>query len=347
MLLPASATAALVALVVCLAGWGSWAVLFKAAKKARFEYFAYDFSWGVALTAVVAAFTLGSWDSSELTFQDNFLLTGLRKMAWVVAAGLVFNLANILLLGSVAVSGMAVGFPIAFGMAWAVVSAATYFLLPDVNPALAFGGSAVLLCAVLAGAAAYHWFQQEREFRAAEAFKVDPRGRPAPPKFSSAKALALAGLAGVFFSLYFPLIEQGTSGESGVSAYGAALLMAGGIFGSSIVYVPFFLNFPVKGKPVTVRQYFKVEGKHHLLGVLGGAVWCAGLLGGLVALDGAARLAPMVETGLLRGAPLLAALWGILVWGEYKLASTRVQAMLGAMMVLMLVGIGLMAVAPR
>ena len=81
MLLPSTATAVLVALIIGLVGWGGWASFYKAGKKIRFEFFGYDFAWGVLLASVAAAFTLGSWDSKELTFQDNFLLTGMRKMA--------------------------------------------------------------------------------------------------------------------------------------------------------------------------------------------------------------------------------------------------------------------------
>ena len=51
------------------------------------ELFYYDFSVGAILCAVVAAFTLGLLDSKELTFQDNFLITGYRNMAYALAQG--------------------------------------------------------------------------------------------------------------------------------------------------------------------------------------------------------------------------------------------------------------------
>src|SRR4051794_25614456 len=112
MLLPTTATAVLITLIISLIGWGSWASLFKAAKKARFELFYYDFVWGTLLGSVIFAFVLGNWDPKDLTFQDNWILTGYRKLVWGFGSGIIFNLANILLLAGVSVSGMTVSFPI-------------------------------------------------------------------------------------------------------------------------------------------------------------------------------------------------------------------------------------------
>jgi glucose uptake protein len=347
MLLANTATAAVVALVVCVLGWGAWAVFFKSAKKARYEYFVYDFSWGAGLAAVVAAFTLGSWDTNELTFQDNFLLAALRKMAWAVASGLVFNLANSLLLAAVSVSGMWVAFPVAFGLAWAVGAVVDYFVMPGWNAALAFGGAAVVLTSTVLAVLAYRWQLADREQRAVEAMKADPNARGQAPKLSATKGAALAISAGVFFAIFFPMIQEAVGGDTGVAPYGAALLVAAAIVGSSLVYVPFLLNFPVRGKPLTVRQYFKVEGKHHILGLMAGVVWMAGFLAGLIALAAGAdaRLGPVVEYLVPKTAPLLAVVLGV-VWGELKNAPVRVTALTVATVVLMLAGLGLVAVAP-
>src|SRR6266481_6221130 len=76
MILPASQTATLALLVISLICWGSWANTLKLAGKWRFELYYYDFALGFAVLALVAAFTAGSLNSGELTFQDNFLITG-------------------------------------------------------------------------------------------------------------------------------------------------------------------------------------------------------------------------------------------------------------------------------
>src|SRR5580698_952770 len=103
--------------MLCL---GSWANAQKLSGKWRFELFYYDYSFGAIVCAVLAAFTLGSLDSQELTFQDNLLIASRHAMAYAAGAGVVFNLGNMLLLAAVQVSGMAVAFLISFGLALAV-----------------------------------------------------------------------------------------------------------------------------------------------------------------------------------------------------------------------------------
>ena len=85
MLLPASQAAILALLVISLLCWGIWANTLKLAGKWRFELYFYDFALGFALLALVAAFTAGSFASSELTFQENFLIAGYRNIAYVLA----------------------------------------------------------------------------------------------------------------------------------------------------------------------------------------------------------------------------------------------------------------------
>ncbi|MFM2125892.1 MAG: hypothetical protein RL328_2343 [Acidobacteriota bacterium] len=348
MLLPQSATAVLVALVIGLLGWSAWVSFFKAGKKIRFEFFAYDFAWGVVLATVVAAFTLGSWDSKELTFQDNFLLTGMRKMAWAAGSGMVFNLANLLLLAATAVAGSAVAFSIAFGLAWAVGGVVTYFTQPDVNPLLAFGGAGVTFLAAVLAMVAYAWLLAEKAHSEDVALRADPRAKGAPQSESALKGIFLAVVSGLAFGGFFPMMAEATTGDNGVSAYGYALLVAGAVFGSSIVLVPFFLNFPVKGKALSVAQYVKIPLGHHLLGLAGGVVWSVGLLGGLLHLGVAAsaEVSPVVIYLLNHGTPVLTTLLGLLVWGEFRGAPTRATAMAGAVLALLIAGTAMLAVAP-
>ena len=49
------------------------------------------------------------------------------------------------------------------------------------------------------------------------------------------------------------MLTEATTGENGVSSYGAALLFTLGMLFSSLLLVPFFLNFPAVGRPEQVR----------------------------------------------------------------------------------------------
>ena len=82
MLLPTTASAVWILAIVSLLCLGSWATTLKMAGKWRFEYFYFDFVFGILLSAGAAAFILGSVNPQDLTFQDNMVLAGYRKMAW-------------------------------------------------------------------------------------------------------------------------------------------------------------------------------------------------------------------------------------------------------------------------
>src|ERR1051325_5808456 len=120
MILPTTYLAALLLLILSMLCWGSWANTQKLAGKWRFELFYYDYSLGLALCAVVVAYTFGLLHPTELTFQDNFMIASNRKMVYGMAGGAVFNLANLLLVAAIAVSGMSVAFPIGIGLAMGI-----------------------------------------------------------------------------------------------------------------------------------------------------------------------------------------------------------------------------------
>src|ERR1700674_3211509 len=123
MILPASQAATLALLVISLICWGSWANTLKLAGRWRFELYYYDFALGFALLAAGAAFTAGSLNSNELTFQENFLITGYRNIAYIVAAGIIFNLGNMLLGATLSVAGMTLAFTFTFAAALVVSTA--------------------------------------------------------------------------------------------------------------------------------------------------------------------------------------------------------------------------------
>ena len=55
--------------------------------------------------------------------------------------------------------------------------------------------------------------------------------------------------------------------------------------------------------------------KAHLLGMLGGAIWC---LGNSVSFMAVGCASPAISYGLSNSAPVVAALWGIFVWKEFR-----------------------------
>ena len=362
MFLPASQAATLALLVISLICWGSWANTLKLAGKWRFELYYYDFALGFAVLAVAAAFTGGFLNSGELTFQDNFLITGYRNIAYVIAAGIVFNFGNMLLAATISTAGLALAFTLTFATAlvvstvWSLIFEASSGFLP------AICGAALLLAALVMGAAAYSNYLIARSEAAradaakAEAAKKDPSQPPGRAKRTTSPrsrglvlALTLGVAGGIALGLFRPLLELGSQGEGGVAPYGAALLFALGILISTAILDPFFFNFPVAGDPIGLTDYFKGTGKQHALGFLGGVVAGVAFLAGMLALGApsAIRTAAMPSFALSQGAPVLAAAWGLFVWREFRNGGDRSTLMFRIMWILLALGLGLLAVAGR
>ena len=96
--------------VVCMFCWGSWGNTQKLVGKSwRYELFYWDYVIGLLLFALVAGLTLGSiGEHREWGFVANLKSSFGPAWLWPLAAGIVFNLSNILLSASIAVAGMSI-----------------------------------------------------------------------------------------------------------------------------------------------------------------------------------------------------------------------------------------------
>ncbi len=349
MLLPTTYAAALLLLLVSMICWGSWANTQKLTGRWRFELFYYDYSIGLFLCALIAAYTFGEMLPKELTFSDNLLIASKRQMIWGFAAGAVFNLANMLLVAAIAVAGMAVAFPISIGLALVIGVVWNYLLNPQGNPALLFGGAVLVICAIVVDAFAYSSFLDAKLNATAAAQKASPRVRTiARAKTGAARGIILSIVSGILMGTFYPMVEMGKQGDSGVGPYGIALLFGGGVLVSTLLYVPFFLTFPVSGEPIEARQYWNGTRNQHLLGLLGGLIW---MIGGICNFTAAStpvqvQVGPAVSYALGQGATLVSALWGLLVWKEFKGATQRVKLLIVVMLVLFVAGLGMVSIAP-
>jgi glucose uptake protein len=126
------------------------------------------------------------------------------------------------------------------------------------------------------------------------------------------------------------------------------LVFAVGVFASTFIFNLYFMNLPVQGQPVSFGDYFKGTRKQHLLGVLGGGIWCVGAISNFVAASAPpeVNVGPAVSYALGQGATMISALWGLLLWKEFAGADSKVRTLLAAMLALFLVGLGLVSIAP-
>jgi glucose uptake protein len=94
---------------------------------------------------------------------------------------------------------------------------------------------------------------------------------------------------------------------------------------------------PISGNPVTYSDYFsKGDLKLHLVGILGGAIWCMGMFLSILSSDVAG---PAISYGLSQGATLVAALWGVFIWKEFKDAPQGTNKLIFGMFVSFLAGL--------
>ena len=99
---------------------------------------------------------------------------------------------------------------------------------------------------------------------------------------------------------------------------------------------------PFVGEPLTYKQYFSGTTKTHLVGMLGGAIWCLGT--GLSYIS-SGKAGAAVSYALGQGAPMIAAIWGVFVWKEFKGADKKVYGLLGLMFILFLAGLACIVAA--
>lgn len=335
MILPTTYTAALLLSILSMICWGSWANTTKlAGPKWRFELFYFDYAFGVLLAATVAAFTFGSF-GTELSFLDNIMVTGKRPIFFGVMAGVVFNLANMLLVAAITVAGMAVAFPIGIGLALVIGVIWNYLLNPQSNPMFLFSGVGLVLVAIILDALAYK-----------EHASSNPEGK----KRSTGKGILISLLSGVLMGSFYPIVELSKRGDIGVGLgpYTVAFFFAAGVFFSTFVFNVYFMNLPVQGDAVGLGRYFRGTGRQHFLGIAGGVIWCIGAVANFAAASApkAVEVGPAVSYALGQGATLVSALWGLLVWKEFDGASSKAMMLIMLALALFVVGLGLVSVAP-
>jgi glucose uptake protein len=340
MILPSTYNSALLLIILSMICWGSWANTFKLSGKWRFELFYYDYSLGVLIAAIVAAYTFGSM-GPDLSFSDNLIIALRRNMAYAGAAGVVFNLANMLLVAAISVSGMAVAFPIGIGLALVVGVIWSYSLNKQGNPILLATGVVLVVGAIIVDALAY----------SAHAKPVAAKAGKRKGPGTSPKGIMLSLISGLLMGSFYPLVEMAKGGgpdDAGLGPYAVAFLFAVGVFLSTFIFNLYFLNLPVQGAALSMFDYFKGSISQHVLGILGGLIWCIGAIANFVAASApkTVQVGPAVSYAVGQGATMVSALWGLLVWKEFAGASGKVRVLLALMLILFLAGLIIVSIAP-
>jgi glucose uptake protein len=314
--------------------WGSWANALKlTGNKWRFELFYFDYSFGVLIASVAAAFTFGLF-GGDMTFQDRMLVAGHLKQAYAFAGGVIFNLANMLLVGAIGLAGLAVAFPVGIGLALVIGVVLNYLLNPQGNPWLLFSGLTLVLLAVIVDARAH--------------FARDAARGEAKRSTSVQRGIVISIASGILMGLFYPVVEKGMGGDLGLGPYAAALLFSLGVFVSTFVFNIFFMNVPIHGDRLRLSSYFLGRPAWHFLGMAGGVVWAVGAIANFVAASAPAEVnvGPAISLAIGQCATLVTVLWGLLLWKEFAGTGPKVMGLVTAMLLLFAGGLTLLSLAP-
>jgi glucose uptake protein len=319
---------AVVFCIITMLCWGSWANTQKLAERTwRFELFYWDYVIGILLMSLAFAFTLGSTGDEGRSFAADLRSASYGSIQSAFIGGVVFNLANILLIAAIAIAGMSVAFPVGIGIAliWGVID--NYRIAPVGNATIIFAGVGLIAAGILANAIAYKKLARDSK-------KV------------STKGLVLSIIAGALMSQFYGFVVDGmirnfNDPELGkLTPYTAIVIFAVGIFVSNFLFNTILMQKPVQGDPVSYADYFKGNIKSHMTGILGGVIWCVGMSFSIIASD---KAGPAISYGLGQGAVLVAAIWGVFIWKEFSgAASAGTKPLLYVMFFCFLTGLSLL-----
>jgi glucose uptake protein len=149
-------------------------------------------------------------------------------------------------------------------------------------------------------------------------------------------------IAGLFIAFFYPVVVNSldstfvSGGKGSLTPYTAVFFFAAGVFISTFIINPFFMRRPVEGEPVRIKEYFQGGTLTHLTGVLGGAIWMLGMIFSYMAV-GAAN--PAIAYALSNAAPVVAILWGLFIWKEFRGAPKGTGSLLLLMFVFYIIGL--------
>ena len=337
--------------VITMLCWGSWANTQKLAGKTwRYELFYWDYVFGVVIMALIFALTMGSNGELGRSFCADLHQAGGSACCYAFLGGIVFNIANILLVAAIAIAGMAVAFPVGIGLALVLGVILNYLEKPadSGDPTVLFAGVGLVALAILLNAVAYKKLAGEK--------KAEENAEPKP---GVAKGLILAILCGTLMSTFYYLVAKSLAGvqtaegvlpltlenlkngtlETGkLTPYTANMIFALGVLACNFVVMPILMKKPLVGTPVPLKTYFTGRFGDHFWGLIGGGIWAVGMTLNVIA-SGVAS--PAVAYGLGQGATLMSAIWGVFIWREFKSAPKGTSKLLAAMFLFFAVGLGL------
>jgi glucose uptake protein len=301
--------------VITMLGWGSWANTQKLAGRQRwpFELYYWDYAVGVALVGAIFFVTLGVSGSTGTGSFVNLQSASSAAIWRAIGSGALFNVANILVVIAIDAAGMAIAFPIGVGLALVIGTVFSYIQQPKGDPWLLGGGVALIVLAMIFSAVAHRKTQSGQQT-------------------NTHRAILFAVLGGCLMGFFYPQLTRSISPDFNtepiqpglLTPYTALLFFGIGLLASNFIVNTIFM----RAQGSTFRQYLGAAPRLHSLGILGGIIWMLALCLNVIA---SGQAGPAVSYALGQGATLVAALWGVFIWHEFRGAPAVVRPLIGFM----------------
>lgn len=303
--------------IVTMLGWGSWANTQKLAGRENlpFQLYYWDYAIGIFALSLVLLTTLGSFGSAGMGGLENLRQAAPASLGHALLSGVLFNASNILLVVAIDAAGMSVAFPIGVGLALVIGTVLSFVQTPKGDPVLLFSGVVLILAAMVLSGVAHSRL-------------------PTQKGQGWARGIRFAAVAGAVMGFFYPELMRSISTnfhsspiEAGrLTPYTALLFFAVGVLLSNVVVNTVFM----RAARLSYADYFATKSRLHSLGLLGGVIWMLALALNVLA-SGIAG--PAVSYALGQGATLVAALWGVLIWREFRDAPRGTSRLVVSMLI--------------
>jgi glucose uptake protein len=309
MFVPTTFAAALIMTILSTICWGSFANTFKLTRNYRFELYYWDYAAGIFLISLILALTMGSARGGATTFIANLQSAAAINLAWAAIGGFIFNIANVLLIAGIEIVGLAIAFPISIGIALVEGVVLSYAIQPKGNPALLGAGVVMAVLAVIMIGLAYGQLQSAS-------------------RTVSRKGIVVCIISGLLMGTFAPFVTRAMTAARPLTPYTVAVLFTLGAVICCFFFNTFLMKKPLVGEPVGFSGYVTAPASYHALGLLGGAVWGIGTVFNFVA---ASLVGVAISYAIGQASPMIAALWGVFVWREFRGSNARAKLYLVGM----------------
>lgn len=321
---------ALILCLLCCICWGSWGNSQKLVSNDRwtFELFYWDFTWGHILTAIVGAVIFGCLGPGDHTLIYDLASSDLSSIGWAVLGGIVWNFGNIFFTAALALAGMAIGFPLGGGIGWIGGILFNYTLITIAgeaypgNKVMLWIGIAFAIAAIVSCGLVYTRISQKNAT-------------------TSTKGILMSVVSGLGFAFFYGLVVKSldptivTGGSGTLAPTTGALFFSVGV----LLSTPIFNGVAMKKSGLTFRDYIdRGDFRTHIIGMLGGFIWMLGMILSQLG-NTCTGVNAAISYALSNASPVVAMIWGIFIWGEFKHVPKGTTWLIAAMFILFVIAL--------